>query len=54
MISAWQPTPAELKRLNEGCPILLHISGHIHPVVSLTVSTEPPKPVEKEIEDDRQ
>lgn len=37
MISAWQPTPAELKRLNEGKPIFLHIQGVAHPVVSLSV-----------------
>ena len=37
MISAWQPTPAELKRLAEGKPIFLHIQGSAHPVVSLTV-----------------
>ena len=38
MVSAWQPTEAELKRLNEGQPILLHIAGRIHPVVSLGVA----------------
>lgn len=37
MISAWQPTPAELKRIAEGKPVFLHIQGTVHPVVSLTV-----------------
>jgi hypothetical protein len=45
MISAWQPTPAEIKLINEGCPILLHISGRLHPVVALSVSKEPPKQI---------
>lgn len=37
MISAWQPSPAELKRLNEGKPLFLHIQGTVHPVVGLAV-----------------
>ena len=37
MISAWQPTPAEFKRIAEGKPIFLHIQGVAHPVVALTV-----------------
>jgi hypothetical protein len=41
MISAWAPTAAELKRLNEGKPLFLHIQGQVHPVVSLHV----PEPV---------
>lgn len=39
MISAWRPTEAELKRINEGQPIFLHIHGHIHPVVGFTVGS---------------
>jgi len=39
MISAWQPSPSELKQINEGHPILLWISGTVHPVVSLTVAS---------------
>jgi len=37
MISAWQPSAAELARLNSGKPIFLHIAGTAHPVVALTV-----------------
>lgn len=39
MISAWQPSPAELKRLNEGKPVFLFIQGTVHPVVSLDVGS---------------
>lgn len=37
MISAWQPTEAELKRIAEGKPVFLFIQGRVHPVVSLAV-----------------
>lgn len=37
MYSAWQPSEAELKRLNEGKPIILGIQGTVHPVVCLGV-----------------
>ena len=37
MISAWQPTEAELKRIAEGKPVFLFIQGQVHPVVSLAV-----------------
>lgn len=37
MISAWAPTKAELKSLNEGKPVFLWIQGTTHPVVSLSV-----------------
>lgn len=37
MISAWQPTPAELERITDGKPIFLFIQGVSHPVVSLAV-----------------
>lgn len=40
MLSAWRPTEAELKRINEGQPIWLHIQGVSHPVVSLSVGVE--------------
>jgi hypothetical protein len=46
MISAWLPTATELDLLNKGHPILLSISGTVHPVVSLAVSMEPPKQIE--------
>jgi len=38
MYSAWQPSPAELKRLNEGQPVVLAIEGNRHPVVSVFVA----------------
>jgi hypothetical protein len=37
MVSAWEPTPAELEAINAGGSIQLWISGTGHPVVSLTV-----------------
>lgn len=40
MFSAWKPTEAELKRLNEGAPVVLGIMGTTHPVVSLSVSAD--------------
>lgn len=36
--SAWLPTPDELALLNAGQPVQLHVYGHQHPVVSLTVA----------------
>lgn len=38
MVSAWRPSDAELKRLNEGQPLFLSIQGQTHPVVSLAVA----------------
>lgn len=38
MVSAWQPSASELKRLCEGQPLFLHIQGVAHPVVALTVA----------------
>lgn len=38
MVSAWEPTPAELALLNAGESVQLWICGHSHPVVALTVS----------------
>lgn len=40
MISAWQPSPAELDRIKSGQPIFLFIQGAVHPVVSLAVGVE--------------
>lgn len=36
MISSWQPTPAELKALNEGGSVYLTVLGSAHPPVMLT------------------
>lgn len=37
MISAWEPTPDELQRLNEGKPVYLQIIGRGHPPVYVWV-----------------
>lgn len=37
MISAWEPTPAELEMLLRGESIKLWIFGTVHPVVSISV-----------------
>ncbi|MHC2087201.1 hypothetical protein [Methylobacterium sp. CM6244] len=48
MISAWQPSPAEIERLRDGAPLFLHIQGTAHPVVALSIgdaqTTPPPQP----------
>lgn len=41
MVSAWQPTPAELALLNAGASIHLGIVGAAHPPVLLTVGPAP-------------
>lgn len=38
MTSAWIPSEKELKQLNEGFPILLHIQGTMHPVVGMSIA----------------
>lgn len=40
MISAWEPTPDELARLNAGAPVLLWVVGYAHPPVMLTVAAQ--------------
>lgn len=35
--SAWEPTPEELKMLNEGGTIHLFVGAHPHPVVAMSV-----------------
>lgn len=37
MVSCWQPTDDELRRLNAGVPVSLQIRGNVHPVVALHV-----------------
>jgi hypothetical protein len=37
MISAWEPTPAELQLLNEGKPVYLQVCGTGHPPVFIFV-----------------
>lgn len=37
MVTAWEPTPDELARLNAGHPVLLRVLGDQHPPVMITV-----------------
>lgn len=37
MISAWEPTPAEIQKIIEGKPIYLQICGSAHPPVAVWV-----------------
>jgi hypothetical protein len=37
-VSAWEPTPDELKLLQEGGSVLLWVRGSGHPVVALSVA----------------
>jgi len=37
MVTSWQPTPAEAKRLAAGAPIYLTVLGSVHPPVLLSV-----------------
>lgn len=41
MVTAWEPTPDELARINAGAPILLHVLGTAHPPVRLDVGNPP-------------
>ena len=40
MVSAWEPTPAELRALRAGAKIHLRIAGTAHPPVMLSVDGE--------------
>lgn len=42
MVTAWEPTPEEMAKLNAGAPVHLRILGSSHPPVMLTVG-EPPE-----------
>lgn len=37
-VSMWMPDSDELERLNAGHAVVLHVAGHVHPVVSVGVS----------------
>ncbi|APG04927.1 hypothetical protein BJI69_14190 [Luteibacter rhizovicinus DSM 16549] len=37
MVSAWEPTPADLAAMQSGETVKLWIRGTLHPVVALTV-----------------
>jgi hypothetical protein len=41
MVSAWEPTPEEMKRIADGLPVHLWIYGISHPVVALSVGEYP-------------
>jgi hypothetical protein len=41
MVTAWEPTPDELVRINAGAPILLRLLGRAHPPVMITVGELP-------------
>jgi hypothetical protein len=41
MLTAWEPTPDELARLNQGAPIILSLLGAAHPPVLLAVGEVP-------------
>ena len=41
MVTAWEPTPAELAALNAGAPVLLRVLGSQHPPVMIDVGTVP-------------
>ncbi len=38
MISAWEPTPEELRLLNEGAKVRLYVRGTVHPPVNVEVA----------------
>jgi hypothetical protein len=42
MISGWQPSAADLAKLNAGEPLFLHIGGTTHPVLGWSVGYEKP------------
>lgn len=37
LASVWEPTPAELERLNAGAPVYLFIAGTVQPPVGIEV-----------------
>lgn len=41
MVSAWFPTPDEIKRIVEGAPIYLIVVGQVHPPVDMRVGPRP-------------
>lgn len=41
MVSAWFPGPKDIEKLKDGAPIYLHVCGHGHPPVRLTVGPSP-------------
>jgi len=41
MVTAWEPTPDEIERLQRGAPVLLRVLGNVHPPVMITVGDVP-------------
>lgn len=41
MVTAWEPTPAELERLSKGAPVLVRILGSAHPPIMVDVGDPP-------------
>jgi hypothetical protein len=41
MTTAWEPTPDELRRLNEGASVYLCVLGTMHPPVTIEVGEVP-------------
>jgi hypothetical protein len=41
MTSVWEPTPSELKQLNEGGAVRLTILGSVHPPVMMATQPAP-------------
>ena len=40
MVSAWEPTPGELQRLNDGAKVEVRIYGGVHPPIRVEVGEE--------------
>jgi hypothetical protein len=41
MVTAWEPTPAELEKLNKGAVVYLRVLGTQHPPVAIDVGPAP-------------
>jgi hypothetical protein len=41
MVTAWEVTPDELVRIEQGAPVLLRVLGSVHPPVMITVGEVP-------------
>ncbi|MCS0501565.1 hypothetical protein [Ancylobacter mangrovi] len=41
MVTAWEPTPDEITRINAGAPVLLRVLGVTHPPVMIEVGEVP-------------
>lgn len=41
MVTAWEPTPAEIERIRAGAPVLLRVLGTAHPPVMIEVGEAP-------------